>query len=186
MPKSTRSFRFAPEQHRFIDEWRCDANEKIREYLDRERVKEAVGICASCSRPVYIRNFITVDGSTPYGNALELPSRSSIDLCDACDDEYRDIVTDADSDPPTMDYPQNNHLLYRVERDAVADAQPESDWAPLVTDRDDLDITDRLRYAVQWAQDTDLEARYRTESISADDILRALHEAVPDADTLTL
>lgn len=186
MPKSARSIRLDQAQHRFINDWRADFNEEVREFLDHERVKEAAGICAVCARPVYISSHTVVSGGSPYGTALGLDSGQEIDLCTDCDEDHKDVVTDDDATPPSFDFLNDEYLLYRAERDAVADAQPEAEWSPLVTRREQLTESDRLLFAVLWARETNLASKYTHDAIKMEAILSALHEAAPDEDMFAL
>ena len=181
MPKKPRSARLTTHQHDFLDRSDFSFGEEVRSWLDDQQVKHAAGVCAGCGKIVYIGGHMVINGGTPIGNHLGLESGEDIDLCESCEGEAFEGLREEDAQSLALDYIQwwGDYALYRADRDAIADAQPDAPWAALITPLMNRLRGERTTLIQEWANNTDLHGRYGQ---SNGDLATRIEAALADAD----
>lgn len=139
MAKQTRSVRIREDQNEFLSNNELNLSELVRQEIDNERIRQAVGVCAVCGDVVYVDggSFASYGDSSSGGQKFGLDYGERIDLCDEHQEKFMDAfyaeMDDVEDDKP---YPELEYIkevydgdvkAYMLEVKAVMDAQPNKD-----------------------------------------------------------
>lgn len=133
MTRKPVSVRLNKEDRRFVQDTDFDFTEKVRDFINNQRIAHTAGRCAACGCLVYTTDGHTlVSPGTPLHRQFDEIADISFDLCNDCGTQAYESANTPDASPPAIIYLEKTPPPeYVAERSAISKAKPDNIYLPL-------------------------------------------------------